>query len=127
MAFDGVSIGISDGLPENRRFCLARCRVSGCPNLENPLGAVEMLLVPSDRKHFDSPACLATGRLSMVGLICPRNQGRYRIIKALMTVIDNAKESEKRIQARHEKTMAAFDEMLADHKEAMARPNGKAT
>ena len=77
MAFDGVSIGISDGLPENRRFCLARCRVSGCPDLENPLGAVEMLLVPSDRKHFDSPACLATGRLSMVGLICPRNQGRY--------------------------------------------------
>ena len=36
------SIGIRDGVPENRRFCLARCRVSGCPGLENALGAVEM-------------------------------------------------------------------------------------
>ena len=42
MAFDGVPIGIRDGVPENRRFCLARCRVSGCPGLENALGAVEM-------------------------------------------------------------------------------------
>ena len=30
MAFDGVPIDISDGLPEPRRFCLGRCRVSGC-------------------------------------------------------------------------------------------------
>ena len=58
MAYDGVPIGISDGLPEPRRFCLGRCRVSGCPGLENSLGAVEMVLVPSDRKYFDSPACL---------------------------------------------------------------------
>ena len=27
VAFDGVPIGISDGLPKNRRFCLGRCRV----------------------------------------------------------------------------------------------------
>ena len=59
MAFDGVPIGIGDGLPEGRRFCLGRCRVSGCPGLENALGAVEMLLVPSGRNHFDSPAGLA--------------------------------------------------------------------
>ena len=58
MAFDGVPIGIGDGLPKNRCFRLGRCRVSGCPGLENLLGAVEMVLVPSDRKHFDSPACL---------------------------------------------------------------------
>ena len=58
MAFDGVPIGISDGLPKNRRFCLSRCRVSAGPGLENSLGAVEMLLVPSDRKYFDPPACL---------------------------------------------------------------------
>ena len=51
MAFDGVPIGISDGLPKNRRFC----RVSGGPGLENVLGAVEMLVVPSDRRYFDSP------------------------------------------------------------------------
>ena len=77
MAFDRVPIGISDGLQENRRFCLGRCLVSGCPDLESALGAVEMFLVPSDCKYFDSPACLATGRLSMVSPICPRNQGRY--------------------------------------------------
>ena len=58
MAFDGVPIGIGDGLPEGRRWCLDRSRVSGCPGLENALGAVEMLLVPGDRKYFDSPACL---------------------------------------------------------------------
>ena len=58
MAFDRVPIGIGDGLPEGRRWCLDRSRVSGCPGLENALGAVEMLLVPSDRKDFDSPACL---------------------------------------------------------------------
>ena len=59
MAFDGVPIGISDGFLEPRRFCPGRYRVSGCPGLENPLGAVEMLLVPSNRNHFDSPAGLA--------------------------------------------------------------------
>ena len=69
MAFDGVPIGIRDGLPAPRRCRLGRCRAWGCPGLENALGAVEMVLVPSDRKYFDSPACLATGRLSMVGLI----------------------------------------------------------
>ena len=40
MAFDGVPMGIGDGLPEPRRFCLGRCRVSGCPGLEKALGAV---------------------------------------------------------------------------------------
>ena len=59
MAFDGVPIGISNGLPEPRRFCLGCCRVSGCPELESAQGWVEMLLVPSNRKYFDSPACLA--------------------------------------------------------------------
>ena len=59
MAFDGVPIGISDGLPEPRRFCLARSRVSGCPSVENALGVVEMLLVPSDRNYVDSPTGLA--------------------------------------------------------------------
>ena len=83
MAFDRVPIGISDGLPEPRRFRLGRCRVSGCPGLENALGAVEMLLVPSDRKYFDSPACLTTGRLCRVGLICPKNQGRYKLFTAI--------------------------------------------
>ena len=34
-------------------------RGSGCPGLEKALGAVEMLLVPSDRKDFDSPASVA--------------------------------------------------------------------
>ena len=58
MAFDGDPIGITDGLPKNRRFRLGRCRVSGCPGLENALGAVEMLLVPSDREYLDSPVCL---------------------------------------------------------------------
>ena len=69
MAFDRVPIAIGHGLPEGRRRCLDRSRVSGCPSLENAPGAVAMLLVPSDPKYFDSPACLATGRLSMVGLI----------------------------------------------------------
>ncbi len=34
-------------------------RGSPCPGLEKALGAVEMLLVPSDRKYFDSPASVA--------------------------------------------------------------------
>ena len=38
MEFDGVPTGVSDGLPEPRRFCLGCCRVSGCPGLENALG-----------------------------------------------------------------------------------------
>ena len=45
MAFDGVPTGFGDGLPEGRRWCLGRCRVSGCPGLDNALGAVEMLRV----------------------------------------------------------------------------------
>ena len=32
---------------------------SGCPGLEKALGAVEMLLVPTDRKDLDSPASVA--------------------------------------------------------------------
>ena len=48
MAFDGVPIGISDGLPKNRRFRLARSRVSGCPGLENALGRSRWC-----RSHFD--------------------------------------------------------------------------
>ena len=49
MVFDGVPIGIGDGLPEGRRFCLGRYRALGCPGLENALGAVEMFLVPLAR------------------------------------------------------------------------------
>ena len=79
MAFDHCPIGIGDGLSEPRWSCLDRSLVSGCPSLENALGTVDMVLVPSDRNHFDSPACIATGGLSMVGIICPRNQGRYSI------------------------------------------------
>ena len=45
IAFMGVQIGISHGLPQPRRLRLGRCRVLGCPGLENALGAVEMLLV----------------------------------------------------------------------------------
>ena len=59
MAFDRVPIGIGDGLPEPRRFRLGRCRVSGCPGLENAPGAVEMLPVPSDRNYFDIPSSLS--------------------------------------------------------------------
>ena len=58
MAFDGAPSGISDGLPGRRRLCLGSGRVSGGLGLENPLGAVEMLLVPSNRKYLDPPACL---------------------------------------------------------------------
>ena len=42
MAFDSVPIGISDGSPESRCFCHSRSRVSGCPGLENALGAVDV-------------------------------------------------------------------------------------
>ncbi len=49
MAFDGIPIGISDGLPEGRRLCRARARISACPGLENALGEVEMSLVPGER------------------------------------------------------------------------------
>ena len=34
VAFDGVPIGFSDGMPKNRRFWRGRCRVSGCPGLD---------------------------------------------------------------------------------------------
>ena len=55
IAFDGVPIGISDGLAELLHFYLSHSRVSDCPGLENALGAADMLLVPN-RKYFDSPA-----------------------------------------------------------------------
>ena len=57
MEFDRVPIGISDGLPEGRRFGLGRYRASGCPGLQYSLVAVGMV-VPSDRKYFESPARL---------------------------------------------------------------------
>ena len=44
MAFDRFPIGISDGLPKIRRLCRGRAGVSGCPDLRNALGAVEILL-----------------------------------------------------------------------------------
>ena len=59
MACDRVLISISDDLPEPLRFCPGCCRVSGCPGLENTLGGIEILLVPRDRKDFDSPVCLS--------------------------------------------------------------------
>ena len=64
MACDGVPIGLSDGLPEGRRFCIDRCRVSGCPGLENALGAVEMLLVPLRRQPVRSTHTLGRLRFS---------------------------------------------------------------
>ena len=45
MGFDGVPIGIGEVLTEEGRFWRGRCRVSGCPGLENALGAAEMVLV----------------------------------------------------------------------------------
>ena len=63
MLFDGVPTGISDGLPEPRRFCLGRCRVSDCPSLENPLGAVEMLLCPTSTTTC---SCLSYSRAPLV-------------------------------------------------------------
>ena len=68
MAFDGVPIGISDGLPKNRRFCLGRRWVSGCPGLENALGAVEMVLVPLTR----STLSYGTVKLSRICPFCGR-------------------------------------------------------
>ena len=49
MAFDGVPISISDGLPKNRRFYLGRYGVSGCPGLENALGRGAVGRVGGDR------------------------------------------------------------------------------
>ncbi len=47
---DGVPIGISDGLPKNRRFWRGRSHVSRCLDLENAPGVVEMLRVPLRRR-----------------------------------------------------------------------------
>ncbi len=79
MAFDHRPTGYSDGLPEGRIWRLDRSHVSGSPGLENALGVVEMVLVLNDREYLDSPVCLATGRVSMMRLICPRNPWRYRL------------------------------------------------
>lgn len=49
VAFDGVPIGIRDGFPQPRRFWRGRCQASGCPGLQNVLGAVETVLVPLTR------------------------------------------------------------------------------
>ena len=38
-------MGIGDGLPKPRCWCLDRSRVSGYPGLENALGTVEMVLI----------------------------------------------------------------------------------
>ena len=64
------------GLPKDCRQRINRSRVSGFPALDNTPGAIDTL-IPSDHKYFGSPACLATGRLSMVVPIWPRNHGRY--------------------------------------------------
>ena len=59
MVFDHLPIGIGEGLTQESRFWLARFRGWGGPSLKNALGAVEVLLVSSDRKYLNSPACLA--------------------------------------------------------------------
>ena len=75
MAFDGVPIGISDGLPACLHFYRGRCRVLGCPGLENALRAVGTVLVSSDRKDLYSLALQL--ELAYGGCYFSRNQGRY--------------------------------------------------
>ena len=65
MAFDGVPIGIGEGLAEEGRFYLGRRRVSGWPGLENRLGAVEMVLVPLRRRPVRPSHTLGCLRFSV--------------------------------------------------------------
>ena len=56
MAFDGVPIGLSDGLAKHEGLFFVVAQLSGYPGLEPSAGAVQELLLPGDRYHLDTPA-----------------------------------------------------------------------
>ena len=58
MAFDGVPIGIGDGLPQESRLPGGLPLGAGCAELEPPPGTVEMFLLPGHRDHLDAAAPL---------------------------------------------------------------------
>ena len=59
MAFDGMLIGISDGLQEGRHVLGGLPLGAACPKPEPPPGPVEQVLLPGDCNHLDLPAGLA--------------------------------------------------------------------
>ncbi len=67
-------------------------RGSGCPGLEKALGAVEMVLVPSDRKDFDSPASVAE-LVSKLPVSLGTDHPREVIEAALAHVVGNGVEA----------------------------------
>ena len=56
MAFDGVKIGLSDGLAKHKGFFFFLAHLSGYPGSEPPAGAVQQGLLPGHRNHLDAPA-----------------------------------------------------------------------
>ena len=56
MAFDGVKIGLSDGLAKHEGFFFVLAHLSGYPGSEPPTGAVQQGLLPGDRNHLDLTA-----------------------------------------------------------------------
>ena len=58
MAFDGVSIGISDGLAKHEGFFFVVAHLCGCPGLEPLAGAVQALLLPGNRNQLATPTGL---------------------------------------------------------------------
>ena len=90
-AFDGVPIGISDGLPEEGRFHLGRARVSGCPGLQHALGAVEML--PTQDPEMLRQCCLPYNRPVEYG-------GSYLSKISGAVQLDGVKKRSKRLQGK---------------------------
>ncbi len=56
MAFDGVKIGLSDGLAKHEGFLFVLAHLFGHPGTEPPAGAFQQCLLPGDRNHLDAPA-----------------------------------------------------------------------
>ena len=73
MPFDGFPIGISDGLPKNRRFCPGRCRASGCPGLEKGSPAASVLAAAGSGNDRRLPSL---GVKEMPSYSCATDKGR---------------------------------------------------
>ena len=56
IAFNGVPVGLCYCLAKGEKFPPGLAHVSGRPGLQDPLGAVEEVLLPGDRNDFDAPS-----------------------------------------------------------------------
>ena len=76
MALDGVKIGVSDGLAEHGGFLLGLGDGPPAPGCEHPLGTVQKVLLPGDRKPPRHAGWTRGVSAKAVGGQLPRNAVR---------------------------------------------------